>query len=134
MYYFNFYNIIFLTFFCFRSKVQPGKLKYKDCISKETLDEKFAATILNTSLELLNQTLQFWKIFPSSTEIVHRLKEEFLPKIPVEHFHSTIQSNVTKLKSTLSEFESKISRSHTIPKRKKEIKMLRLYDPELEEQ
>ena len=75
-------------------------MKYQDCISKENLDEKFAATILNTSLELLNQTLQFWNKFPSSAEIVHRLKEEFLPKIQVEHFHSTIQSNVTKLKST----------------------------------
>ena len=124
-------NIFFLLF---RSKIQPGKLKYQDCISKENLDEKFAATILNTSLELLNQTLQFWNKFPSSAEIVHRLKEEFLPKISFESFHSSIQANVTKLKSTLGEFESKISRSHTIPKRKKEIKMLRLYDPELEEQ
>ena len=109
-------------------------MKYQDCISKENLDEKFAAAILNTSLELLNQTLQFWNKFPSSAEIVHRLKEEFLPKISFESFHSSIQANITKLKSTLGEFESKISRSHTIPKRKKEIKMLRLYDPELEEQ
>ena len=98
------------------------------------MDEKFAATILNTSLELLNQTLQCWNHFPSSVEIVHRLKEEFLPKIQVENFHSSIQTNVTKLKSILILFEPNISRSHTIPKRKKEIKMLRLYDPELEEQ
>ena len=68
----------------YRSDIQPSKLKYQDCLSTKTIDEDFAAAILNASFELLNQVLQFWHNWPSSAEIVLRLKEEFIPKLQAQ--------------------------------------------------
>ena len=118
----------------FRNKVQPGKLKYQDCFSNQPITDDFASTVLNSTLELLNQVLGFWSNLPSSLEIVHRLRTEFIPKLESVQLHKIIRQNLNKIKSTLEEkFPSGVVRSHTIPKRKKEIQMLRLYDPDLEE-
>ena len=124
------------TFFYlfFRTKVQPGKLKYQDCFSNQPITEDFASTVLNSTLELLNQVLDFWSNLPSALEIVHRLRTEFIPKLESVQIHKIIRQNLNKIKLTLEEkFPSGVVRSHTIPKRKKEIQMLRLYDPDLEE-
>ena len=69
--------------------------------------------------------------------MICRLNDEFLPKL-LETEKSLHQDIVKKIKG-LSEQVAKVSgttitnRSHTEPKRRKEIKILRLYDPELEE-
>ena len=77
-------------------------------------------------------------ILPSAPEILlSRLNEELLPKLleTEKYLHPEIVESVKSLTEVLSKVvELKNgNRSHTVPKHKKEIKMLRLYDPELDE-
>ena len=51
-----------------------------------------------------------------------------------DNLHTILQHNLQRLKSTLNNFTFEVSRSHIVPQRKHEIQMLRLYDPDLEEQ
>ena len=66
-----------------------------------------------------------------------RLKDEFIPKLlPLtdNNLHNTVKENLLRLQSSLAKLcITEVSRSHTVPIRKKEVQILRLYDPDLEE-
>lgn len=116
---------------------KPGKLRYQDCISSSEIDGVFASTALQTSLDLLKHVTELWSGLPSGPEIISRLNNEFLPKLleTKKCLHQDIVHKINRLSDELAKVSGTTitNRSHTEPKRKKEIKILRLYDPELEE-
>ena len=66
--------------------------------------------------------------------MVTRLSKELLAKLDTEKLHSDIVLKVEALEKQLTVILTETDvRSHTVPQRRKEIKMLRLYDPELED-
>ena len=119
----------------FRKKVKPKKFSFKDCVSsEEEINEEFAASALKVALDLLEILADFWKNMPSAPEIFARLHKEFLPLLPEKSLHKEIVEKVTKLSKEIGEkCQFSESRSHKVPQRKKEIKMLKLYDPELDD-
>ena len=131
---------LFEFFLHFRENenVKPDKLQYQDCIKSSKIDGVFASTVLKTSLDLLKHVSNLWSGLPSAPEILlTRLHEELLPKLweTEKYLHPEIVESIKSLTEVLSKVvELKNgNRSHTVPKHKKEIKMLRLYDPELDE-
>ena len=68
--------------------------------------------------------------------MICRLNNEFLPKLleTKKCLHQDIVHKINRLSDELAKVSGTTitNRSHTEPKRKKEIKILRLYDPELE--
>ena len=80
----------------------------------------------------------FWGIPPiHKHNVICRLNNEFLPKLleTKKCLHQDIVHKINRLSDELAKVSGTTitNRSHTEPKRKKEIKILRLYDPELEE-
>ena len=88
-------------------------------------------------------TIKCWKFFffgiPPIYKhtVICRLNNEFLPKLSEtkKYLHQDIVHKINCLSDELAKVSGTTitNRSHTEPKRKKEIKILRLYDPELEE-
>ena len=119
----------------FFGRAEPKALKYVDCISSEEITEEFASSIMNVCLELIVQVLELWKNLPSISEVVFRLKYDFLPKLKADsNWHHTLATKLQNVQEMITNITTDMKkRSHIIPKRKKEIKMLRLYDPELDE-
>ena len=87
-------------------------------------------------------TIKCWKFFFGIPPIykhtvICRLNNEFLPKLSEtkKYLHQDIVHKINRLSDELAKVSGTTitNRSHTEPKRKKEIKILRLYDPELEE-
>ena len=93
--------------------------------------------MLQTSLDLLFYVIDLWSGLPCAPEIAHRLHRELLPKLleTENYLHEDVVHKIQRLVELLTQVvEPKdANRSHTIPKVKKEIKILRLYDPELDE-
>ena len=119
-----------------KKKVQPSKLKYQDCNSstEQDITEEFAATALKTSLDLILYLVGLWSDHPSAPEIFKKLQSELLPQLPKERMHKELVELAHKLSEEISEkVSNQVIRSHMIPERKKEIKILKLYDPELDD-
>ncbi len=77
-----------------------------------------------------------WSQLSSAKEIFCQFLSLFLDKLDSARLHSTIIKAVEKLKTKIKTIEENTSanRTHIVPVRKKEqIKMLRLYDPELDD-
>ena len=106
-------------------------LKFEDCISSKPIDESFAASILNSSVDLLSRIVKLWNGLPSTSEIVNIVAKQLLPKLDTKSYHPDLERKISQLGEILAQINP--SRSHIVPQRKKEIKMLRLYDPELDD-
>lgn len=113
--------------------MKPKKLRYQDCISNEALTEEFAVSALGASLDLLNPLVELWTHLPSCAEILHQLKSQLVPNLPTQKLHPDLVKKVENIRSQLEKIQPLTTRSHTMPKRKKEIKMLKLYDPDLDD-
>ena len=74
---------------------------------------------------------KLWKDLPSISEICHQLKTQLLSNI--QDLHPDLSTKLATLTDLLNSIEPKTLRSHTVPQRKKEIKILRLYDPEFDD-
>merc|ERR550532_108245 len=89
---------------------------------------------MNIALDLLIFVVKLWKDLPSMSEILCKLKEQLVPQImPADSWHPDLASKLQNLTELMSSIETEVVRSHTVPQRKKEIKILRLYDPDLDE-
>ena len=91
---------------------------------------------VNKNVQLLNVGIIFFPPIYKQT-VICRLNNEFLPKLleTKKCLHQDIVHKIHRLSDELAKVSGTTitNRSHTEPKRKKEIKILRLYDPELEE-
>ena len=109
-------------------------LDYQDCISTKPLTEEFMSSAMNIALDLLIFVVKLWKDLPSMSEILCKLKDQLVPQImPGDSWHPDLASKLQNLTELISSIETEVVRSHTVPQRKKEIKILRLYDPDLDE-
>ena len=121
-------NILLLS-----CSIQPKNLKFEDCISTQEITNDFASSIMNSALDLLFQIINLWQDFPSISEAISKLKYELMPKLDSESWHPMLIQKKDKLNDLISTIKANPTRKHIVPKRKKEIKILRLYDPELDE-
>ena len=90
------------------------------------------------NIQLINVGNTFYIVTPIHKHtLICRLNNEFLPKLleTKKCLHQDIVHKINCLSDELAKVSGTTitNRSHTEPKRKKEIKILRLYDPELEE-
>ena len=130
------------TTFCdtFNSeKIPPNQLKLSDTISNKgvtAITEAFSVSCLNATLKMLIKLADIWKGLPSSKNIFSNIKNEIIPKLPVDKLHPTIKKNieilVSKLEMIMSDTE--VARKLSLAKeREKPVTMLKLYEPELED-
>ena len=123
-----------VTLYICRSKVKPRKLWYADFESTSPLDEEFAASVLHASLNLLTHLVTLWAGLSSAAEIFHRLRHQLLPRLPLDQLHEDLRGKCQRLQRDMEvNIEPNVTRSHTVPQRKKEITILKLYDPELDD-
>ena len=130
------------TLFCdtFNSdKVQPKQLKLSDTVAgscSKPITNAFSVTCLNVALKMLIELADIWKGLPSSKHIFADIKHEIIPKLPVDKLHSDIRSKIDTLSSKLESImtDTEVTRKLSIAKqREKPITMLKLYEPELED-
>ena len=113
---------------------KPKSLDYQDCISTKTFTEEFMSSAMNIALDLLIFLVKLWKDnLPSMSEILCPLKEQLVPHIMPDSWHPDLAGKLQNLTDLISSVGTEVVRTHTVPQRKKEIKILRLYDPELDE-
>jgi hypothetical protein len=115
-------------------KAKPSKLNYEDCISSREMDSEFVSSALKISLDLLTFIVtSLWQDLPSCAEIFSQLKNTLLPGLDLKSMHPDLKSSVKKLKTQLDTIETQVTRSHLTQKKKAPIKMLKLYDPDLDD-
>lgn len=130
------------TLFCdtFNSdSVAPVPLKLSDMVmgnSEKAITESFSISCLNSALKMLIQLADVWKELPSAKNIFADIKYRLIPKLPIERLHSIVRSNVEllscKLESIMSDTE--VTKKLSLAKqREKPVTMLKLYEPELED-
>lgn len=107
-------------------------MKWSDAkrVENDELDPTFASSILQTSLSLLSMLCDLWAEMDSVREIFGFL-EKFLPKLNSSSLHKTVQNKVSEVEKKLEGFATK--RKTPILKERKKPKILKLYEPEVED-
>ena len=111
----------------------PGPLKWSDVKSVENddnLDPTFSSSVLQTSLSLISTLCDLWSENDSFKEIFAFLSK-FLPKLREQSLHETILNTLTEVEGKQNRFGAK--RKKPILKEKKKPKILKLYEPEVED-
>ena len=129
------------TLFCdifSNGNVSPNKLKLQDMIVDDEVElvESFSITCLYSTLCMLNRLAELWKELSSSKQIFARLNSELLPKLPIENLHPMIkkQKELLSRKLELIMNDTEVARKLSIAKqREKPVTMLKLYEPDFEE-
>ena len=99
------------------------------------MDQAFSSTCLNVSIELLIKLTDLWKESPSAWQMFQFLSDKLLTKLLLKKQHETVRKNIKLLKEKLSVLKSE-SRERKGPGLvpKKPVTMLKLYDPEIEDE
>ena len=123
--------------FLFRSKpASPGKLKLSELnIDDIGIDEAFAASALNASLSLLIRLADLWRQTAAGFQVFQFLSEKLLPSLSTQKLHTSIRKKVDDLQEKISVLrtESRSQKgSSLVPK--KPVTMLKLYEPEIEDE
>ncbi len=103
--------------------------------SEEVIDGEFAASCIHTSLNLIIKLSDSWREMPSAWQIFQPLSEKFLPLLPIKKMGSSTRQLVTALKDLLGlmKSESKGKKGSSILPRKP-VSMLKLYEPEIDDE
>ena len=122
-------NFIFPLFF----RATSSKLSWSDAksTSDAQIDAAFSASCLSIALKLLTSVLTLWTDLPSFREIFS-FTSDFLGKLPQERISPTLWKEV---EATREKLESACAAAKTKPiaSERKKPKILRLYEPEIEE-
>ena len=130
------------TLFCdtFHSEsIPPSNLKLSDMSindNEKDITESFSVSCLNSALKMLIKLTDIWKELPSSKSIFADLKYRLLPKLAIAKLHQTIKRNIEILSSKLELImnDTEVAKKLSLSKqREKPVTMLKLYEPELED-
>jgi len=99
------------------------------------MDGDFAASCIHTSLNLLVNLTSCWSEFPAAWQIFQLLSKKFLPLLSIKSLHVSTRALIKTLKVQLDQLqlESKERKGSTVLP-KEPISMLKLYDPEVEDE
>lgn len=120
----------------FRHPAEPKKIKLSEINQEENeLDQAFSSSCLNVTIQLLIKLTNLWKESPSAWQMFQFLSENLLTKLPLKKQHETVRKNIETLKEKLAVLKSE-SRERKGPGLvpKKPVTMLKLYDPEIEDE
>ena len=130
------------TLFCdtfSNGDISPEKLKLSDTVmikDEGNVSESFSVTCLYSALGMLLQLAELWKELPSSKQIFSRLKNELLPNIPMDRLNCDIKERIEKLVGSLEAImnDTEVAKRLSLAKeREKPVTMLKLYEPEFED-
>ena len=99
------------------------------------IDQTFAASVLNVSLSLLVRLADIWRQTAVAFQIFQFLSEKLLPALPASKLHSSIRQKLDELRDKISVLrtESRGQKGSSIVP-KKPVTMLKLYEPEIEDE
>ena len=99
------------------------------------IDPAFAASCLNVSLQLLSTLADLWRELPCVWQLFQFLNEQLLNSLPTGDLHEEVLKNLDVLKEKLSVLKGE-SRERKGPGLvpKKPVTMLKLYEPEIEDE
>lgn len=103
--------------------------------SGEEIDSNFASSCIHATLNLMIKLCNSWREMPSAWQIFQLLSEKFLPLLPLKKLDASTRLLVTALKDLLGlmKSESKEKKGSSILP-KKPVSMLKLYDPEIDDE
>ena len=133
--------MVFLFFFgvCFvQHNIYCGIISPIDWVNdnEKEITESFSASCLNSALRMLIKLADIWKELPSAKLIFADLKNQLLTKLATEKLHPTINRNIDILSSKLEIImsETEVAKKLSLSKqREKPVTMLKLYEPEIED-
>ena len=101
------------------------------------IDSSYAASVLHTTLKLLIQAAQLWKDLSASKPIFHRLARK-LESLPTEKLHPKIKEVHDQLSIAVQAIMNRkgpnVSPSKSSGVAQKQVTMLRLYEPEIDDE
>ena len=115
---------------------RPTKIKLSEINLEEApIDPAFAASCLNVSLHLLSTLADLWRELPCVWQLFQFLNEQLLNSLPTGDLHEEVLKNLDVLKEKLSVLKGE-SRERKGPGLvpKKPVTMLKLYEPEIEDE
>ena len=120
----------------FRCSPEPAAVKLSEVnLEGADIDATFSCSVLNVSLTLLSRLADLWRETASAFQIFKFLSEKLIPVLPMKKLHEAVRKNVELLAGKISVLKSE-SRDRKgaalIPKQP--VKMLKLYDPEIEDE
>ena len=112
----------------------PEPLRISACTSSESIDGPFAASVLSTALDLLTGLIDLWKDLPSAKESFHPLESKFLPQLTKfaasSGLHQSLRDKVDVLEKKLAGL---IGKKAALAQERSKTKMLKMYEPEIED-
>ena len=109
-----------------------------DCKSSSPLDGAFASSVVSASLDLLLSLVDLWRDLPAAKEMFSTLERQFLPalqnalKTEGKKVHGSIKEKAGELATKLDGLSSQ-RQPLPSPLDKAKPKMLKLYEPEVED-
>jgi len=123
-----------------RGDCEPERLQLRETTDDEVevlkIDSSYAASVLHTTLKLLSQAAQLWKDLSAAKPIFRRLARK-LESLPTEKLHPMIKEVHDQLSITVQDIMNRkgpnVSPSKSSGVAQKQVTMLRLYEPEIDD-
>ena len=104
-----------------------------DEVELTKMDGLFAASALYTSLRLLKEATELWKDVPASKAIFRRLHKK-LEALPVTRLNQKIKDALGDVSDAVKFVLERQGQPKPVAAAKKPVSMLKLYEPEIEDE
>ena len=104
-----------------------------DEVELTKMDGHFAASALYTSLQLLKEATELWKDLPASKAIFRRLYKK-LEALPVTKLHQKVKDALVGVSDAVKSVLERQGQPKPVVAAKKPVSMLKLYEPEIEDE
>ena len=118
------------------SKLNLSNLVRERANDAEKINEIFSITCLNSAIGMLIDLADLWRELPAARQIFSRLHFQLLPKLPLEKLHPVLNEKVKVLLDKLQDIMTStdvLKKLSVAKQREKPITMLKLYEPEIED-